>query len=131
MTRNKPKPKLKIEKRENEDETSKALNFAAALAQPSAAGFLASSGGPYPPTISFMIDFCSRAENRTVADHEHFEHLHNVNLGALNGRINATYHNVAGVALYPLAKPDKEWSLRAAAVDLRDDFETKGVKVSL
>jgi len=95
--------------------------------------------GGFPPTLPFMIKFCTDAEHRAVADDEILSSLYNVGNPVdfpdgnlfLNGKINATYHIPAGVAHYSGGRPNLDLSVRGAAVDIQNDLAKKGITVPL
>jgi len=91
----------------------------------------AGGAGGYPPTRPFVIEFCSNAEGRPVADTEILQNLHNVAQAALNAAVNNTYHDPARVTRYPYDRPNMALSVRGAAVDIRADLAKKGVNVLL
>ena len=92
---------------------------------------VAAKVGGYPPTLRFMIEYCSAAEGRPVGEAEVLNTLRNVRRIPLNATINETYHIRAGVARYPGTRPPMGLDLRGAAVDIRTDLASKGVNVSL
>lgn len=81
----------------------------------------------FPPVLPWLLAYCAACAGRPVQPSEVLGEIPNVRQRDLNAAVNDTYHIPAGVARYPVNRPNMTLTVRGAAEDIRSDLESKGV----